>query len=141
MKNLRYRFVFGKHELSGSSKSRVAKIVAMVVLGIVGLAVLALIFGIFVKLLWNALMPAIFGLPEIGFWQAVGLVVLAHIFFGGEHRHRYERSSRTSRKEPSDESSFHSEMERDYRLFWREEGREAFRDWIRRENGTLYREE
>jgi hypothetical protein len=33
--------------------------------------------------LWNALMPAIFKLPVLGFWQAVGLLVLAQIFFKG----------------------------------------------------------
>ena len=29
--------------------------------------------------LWNSLMPEIFGLPQIGYWQAVGLMLLAGI--------------------------------------------------------------
>ena len=33
--------------------------------------------------LWNALMPAIFKLPEIGFWQAIGLLILAQLLFKG----------------------------------------------------------
>lgn len=33
--------------------------------------------------LWNVLMPAIFGLGIITFWQALGLIVLAKILFGG----------------------------------------------------------
>jgi hypothetical protein len=33
--------------------------------------------------LWNWLMPAIFKLPAIGFWQAVGLLVLSWLLFGG----------------------------------------------------------
>jgi hypothetical protein len=33
--------------------------------------------------LWNLLMPAIFGLPAIGFWQALGLLLLGRILFGG----------------------------------------------------------
>ena len=33
--------------------------------------------------LWNALLPGIFKLPEIGFWQAAGLLVLAQLFFKG----------------------------------------------------------
>ncbi len=41
------------------------------------------IFGWLVKLLWNWLMPEIFGLPEIDFWQAAGLLVLCKILFGG----------------------------------------------------------
>lgn len=40
-------------------------------------------FVIVVLLLWNALMPVIFHLPEITFWQALGLLVLSKILFGG----------------------------------------------------------
>lgn len=36
-----------------------------------------------VMLLWNWLMPDIFGLTEITYWQAVGLLVLCKILFGG----------------------------------------------------------
>jgi Ca2+/H+ antiporter, TMEM165/GDT1 family len=46
------------------------------------LAGLAAFSGI-VMLLWNALMPNIFRLPVIGFWQAAGLLVLSKIFFSG----------------------------------------------------------
>jgi hypothetical protein len=33
--------------------------------------------------LWNALLPDVFGLPVINYWQATGLFVLARILFGG----------------------------------------------------------
>ncbi len=33
--------------------------------------------------LWNWLMPALFGLREITFWQAIGLLALCRILFGG----------------------------------------------------------
>src|SRR5258706_12419360 len=33
--------------------------------------------------LWNWLMPALFGGHEISFWQAVGVLVLCKILFGG----------------------------------------------------------
>lgn len=36
-----------------------------------------------VMLLWNALLPDIFGLGHIGFWQAAGLLVLVHLLSGG----------------------------------------------------------
>ena len=39
--------------------------------------------GAVVMLLWNWLMPAIFGLISISFWQALGLFILARILFGG----------------------------------------------------------
>lgn len=33
--------------------------------------------------LWNWLMPALFALHRISFWQALGLLVLSKILFGG----------------------------------------------------------
>jgi len=47
-----------------------------------GLAALAL-FTTVVMLLWNALIPAIFGITAINFWQALGIFILARILFGG----------------------------------------------------------
>lgn len=43
--------------------------------------------------LWNWLIPDIFGLKLINYWQALGLFVLSHLLFkgggfGGPHRHR-----------------------------------------------------
>jgi hypothetical protein len=43
--------------------------------------------GFAVKSLWNVLMPPIFGWHVITFWQALGLLVLSKILFGGFHRH------------------------------------------------------
>jgi hypothetical protein len=40
-------------------------------------------FGSAVWQLWNMLMPHLFGLPSIGFWQAVGLMALSWLLFGG----------------------------------------------------------
>lgn len=49
------------------------------VIGILGMV--ALILGLPLMLLWNWLMPTIFGLTEITFWQAVGLNFLSSILF------------------------------------------------------------
>jgi len=38
-----------------------------------------------IMLLWNWLMPDIFQLPEITYWQAAGLFILSRILFGGSH--------------------------------------------------------
>ncbi|MCI0511637.1 hypothetical protein L0128_00300 [candidate division KSB1 bacterium] len=53
---------------------------------------MALILGVVVMGLWNWLMPPIFGLTRITFWQAWGLVLLSHILFksfphSNHHRH------------------------------------------------------
>ena len=52
----------------------------LVALGII--AVVAFILGFPLMILWNWLMPSIFGLREIGFWEAIGMNVLAYILFG-----------------------------------------------------------
>ncbi|MGA7557949.1 MAG: hypothetical protein WCF61_02995 [Terriglobales bacterium] len=41
------------------------------------------LFGYVVMRLWNWLMPVLFGWHAIGFWQAVGILVLSKILFGG----------------------------------------------------------
>ncbi len=40
------------------------------------------IAGTVIMLLWNALIPGIFGVATISFWQALGLFVLSRILFG-----------------------------------------------------------
>lgn len=42
------------------------------------------LLGVVVMLLWNWVMPPIFpGVAEIGFWRALGLLVLCRVLFGG----------------------------------------------------------
>jgi len=58
------------------------------------LAVFA-VFGIITMLLWNALLPELFHLPQISFLQAMGLLILFRLLFGfngpwGRH-HMHER--------------------------------------------------
>ncbi len=46
------------------------------------LIVIAIVLGVLIQLLWNWLMPPIFGLPRINGVQGVGLLVLVRMFFG-----------------------------------------------------------
>lgn len=41
------------------------------------------IFSFAAMFLWNNLIPNIFGLPVLNYWQTAGLVILARILFGG----------------------------------------------------------
>ncbi|MGP0097071.1 MAG: hypothetical protein ACLPHI_08540 [Terriglobales bacterium] len=61
-----------------------AKIVTVVVLATLFFTV----FGYVVMRLWNWLMPALFGWHVINFWQALGILVLSKILFGGPHGRR-----------------------------------------------------
>ena len=44
-----------------------------------------------VMLLWNWLVPAIFGVPGITFFQAAGILILAKILFGGWGSWRHKK--------------------------------------------------
>src|SRR5258707_734404 len=55
---------------------KVIGIICMVIVGI-------MVFSGIVMLLWNNLLPALFHFPVISFWQALGLLLLSKILFGG----------------------------------------------------------
>ena len=59
------------------------------------------LFGEVVMHLWNWLLPAIFGWRLITFWQALGLLALCRILFGG---HGSRGSHRWGPQRPGDES-------------------------------------
>ncbi|MDR1199144.1 MAG: hypothetical protein LBK94_09085 [Prevotellaceae bacterium] len=48
-----------------------------------GALAVSAVFGTAVMLLWNCLMPSIFGFSTINLWQALGLLVLSRMLFGG----------------------------------------------------------
>jgi len=56
-------------------------------LAIAGAALFVFVGGEVVKLLWNWLAPDLFGWRPITFWQALGLLLLCRILFGGMGRH------------------------------------------------------
>jgi hypothetical protein len=52
-------------------------------LAILGILAFVAIGGTVVLLLWNWLLPTLFGWQQITFWQAIGLLALCRILFGG----------------------------------------------------------
>jgi len=58
---------------------RILRVLKFVLLG----ALAAAAFSFVVMSLWNWLMPALFGWHVVTFWQALGLLVLSKILFGG----------------------------------------------------------
>jgi len=74
--------------------------------------------GFVVMSLWNALLPDLFGWQALGFWQALGLLVLARILFGGwrgrghgMHMHwRARMAERWERMTPEEREKFRAGM-------------------------------
>ena len=71
-------------------KNDIGSGIAQAATGILAMIALGLLTGLFVQLLWNALVPEIFGLPRISFWQAWGLIVLSGLLTGSKVR--YEKA-------------------------------------------------
>jgi hypothetical protein len=62
-------------------------------LAILGMALFIAVGGWVVQLLWNWLLPPLLGWPHLGFWQALGLLALCRILFGGFGGHGCSRPS------------------------------------------------
>lgn len=54
---------------------------------ILGIVLFGFLGGELVLYLWNWLLPPLFGWRQITFWQALGLLALCRILFGGFGRH------------------------------------------------------
>jgi uncharacterized membrane protein len=64
-------------------RPRWKKVILIAPLAILGMLLFIAIGGELVRLLWNWLLPFLFGWRQITFWQAVGLLALCRILFGG----------------------------------------------------------
>ncbi len=103
-----------------SKGKRIYRAVIHVAFGIVVATLIALVFGYFVMLLWNGVLPHVTAAGAISYWQAVGLLVLARILVGGlkghggchgyGHRHG-------------------SQSWREYDQWWKDAGRQSFENF------------
>ena len=64
-------------------RPRLRRVIWIAPLAILGILLFVFIGGEIVMHLWNRLLPALFGWRQITFWQAVGLLALCRILFGG----------------------------------------------------------
>jgi hypothetical protein len=107
------------------------------ILGIAGAILLGLLFGNLIKWLWNWLLPSLFNLRTIGFWEGLGLFALAKILFGfggsshsgdGDKKHHHRKNHcRGEHGEKKDWKDWEY-----YDDWWEEDGKEAFREYAER---------
>lgn len=82
--------------------------------GIALMGVLAVVLlGFVVMSLWNWLLPALFGMKVISYWQGMGLLILSRILLGGFHRyhrpsfhHRRRMFERWEKMTPEEKETF-----------------------------------
>jgi hypothetical protein len=127
---------FGRSHRCGRSRPRAI----WIVLGIIGFTAFAALFGAIVMWLWNGLMPVIFHLGVITYWQAVGLAILGRLLFGGFHHghpgrghhnfgpwRRRHNMNNLGIRDYSNASKWSY-----YDQYWNEEGEQAFNDYLKR---------
>lgn len=86
-------------------------------LAILGALLFIFIGGELVRLLWNWLLPGLFGWRQITFWQALGLLALCRILFGGlglrggpRSRIRRRMAERWEQMTPEEREKFRQRM-------------------------------
>jgi hypothetical protein len=80
---------------------------------LLGFLLLIAIGGAIVQQLWNWLLPPLFDAPAVTFWQALGLLALCRILFGGFGFHggpRDRRDRRWERMTPEERERFRQRL-------------------------------
>ncbi len=96
---------------------KVLKIVTVVAVGVT-------VFGVVVERLWNWLVPTVFGWKSITFPQALGLLALCKILFGGFHRHgggrgwKHRIEERWARMSPEERERIRAGLQSGHRSGW-----------------------
>lgn len=111
------------------------EIVGMIIFGAFAITGLAILFGFVIMWLWNWLMPEIFGLSTLTYWQAVGLFILLKLLLGGcgGGRGGKKHSKRSNHKCTNNSKSDFSKW-KDYDKFWKEEGDERYKEYLERQS-------
>ena len=122
-----------------------------ILLGIIACAVFLGVAGYIIMSLWNWLMPPLFKLSVLTFWQAVGIAILARLIFGNSHRgwSHWRRKRWAHMNSPYYHRQFaHSHWNMHHRSgcecdtpkwqyydkFWSEEGEKAFEEFAKKQS-------
>ncbi|MCK0161027.1 hypothetical protein [Allomuricauda sp. F6463D] len=114
-----------------SMVKKVVKVIAMIILG----GLLLLLANYVLMRLWNWLMPDLFGVSTITYWQALGIFILAKLLFGfgggggknksgSSHKKKIKSSNKCTQWRRGFDEWQH------YDQFWKEEGEAAFKSYV-----------
>lgn len=111
------------------------KIVGGVIAGIMVAVALSFIIGVIVMLLWNWLMPELFGLGEINYWQGFGIVLFVKLLFSNGGSRKETKSGSTGKT-----YSHHGkdrDHEKTYEEWWESEGRVSFNEYMQKKQAGV----
>lgn len=120
-----------KHKFRGKS---LGEIIGMIIFGGIFIIGLAILFGFIIMWLWNWLMPMIFGLTTLTFWQAAGIFILFKILLGGCNFGGDGNSSKKSSSNCKEGGKREFSKWKHYDSFWKEEGNKAYEEYLERIN-------
>lgn len=111
------------------------RVIVYAILGLIAAVLMGIIFGLAIMYLWNWLMPSLFNLKEITYWQGIGIFVLARIIFGfgggGSSQEAGKKSKKTEfvREEAKAPYSKWQQWEY-YDEWWEQEGKNSFDEYL-----------
>ena len=114
------------------------QIVIYSILGVLGITAIGVLFGFVIMWLWNWLMPGLFGVKAITYWQGVGLFILAKILFGaiggssGDSKKPKDKKERRLGPHKGGERMAEPDGVEVYDQWWEKEGKTAFDDFVNR---------
>lgn len=107
------------------------EIIGIIIFGAIAISGLAILFGFIIMWLWNWLMPDIFGLTTLTYWQAVGIFILLKILLGGcGSSGSGKKSNKDSCKDKKTDSKGDFSKWKHYDKFWKEEGDEMYKKYV-----------
>ncbi len=118
-----------KHKMRGKSPGEFA---GMIIFGIIVIGGLAILLGFIIMWLWNWLMPMLFGLPTLTFWQAAGVFILSKILLGGCNFGSDSKSSKSSDSKCNKEFKTEFSKWKYYDDYWKDEGNSAYEAYVDR---------
>ncbi|MCD6447228.1 MAG: hypothetical protein J7L40_03580 [Candidatus Marinimicrobia bacterium] len=105
-----------------------AKKIVLIIGGtILGIGV-AILVGFIIMWLWNGLMPKLFNLPMITYWQGLGMGLLGRLLFGGigGGNSKDSSSKRKGKQRMSHcEDAYETDWEK-YDKWWEKEGKKSY---------------
>ncbi|CAM3402478.1 hypothetical protein [Zobellia roscoffensis] len=125
-----------EHKVKNKAEKYIKKIVKVIFYIIAGIAFLLLFAYIFMYL-WNWLMPEIFGLTTLTYWQAAGLLILSKIIFGSfsegggrKKKHKKGQSKRPFNTKRRGICGDDFSKWKHYDAFWKDEGEKAYDKYV-----------
>lgn len=110
-------------------------VLVQICLGLVLSILFGLGFGFFVMLLWNSLLPDIWGWQKITYWQGAGLVILARLLFGSQGYHKGANQPQAgcqSAVSPAGAACAADKGNRHFEKWWEEEGEASLEKYTQR---------